>query len=57
MDAELTIEELGDLRVILVHFMIDKEAHKKIPTLESRAPKLWSKIKPVYLRQQIYSAQ
>jgi hypothetical protein len=29
MDEELTTEELSDLRVILVHFMADKEAHKK----------------------------
>jgi hypothetical protein len=35
MDEELTSEELMDLRVILVHFMADKEAHKKIPRLAS----------------------
>jgi hypothetical protein len=37
MDEELTTEELSDLRVILVRFMADKESHKKIPCLESRA--------------------
>jgi hypothetical protein len=41
MVEELTTEELMDLRVILIHFMADKEAHKKIPWLESSAPKLW----------------
>ena len=44
MDEELTTEELMDLRVILIRFMADKEAHKKIPRLESRAPKLWDKV-------------
>jgi hypothetical protein len=44
MVEELTIEELSDLRAILVRFMADKESHKKIPCLESRAPKLWSKV-------------
>jgi hypothetical protein len=38
MAEELTTEELMDLRVILVRFMTDKEAHKKMPCLESRAP-------------------
>jgi hypothetical protein len=45
---ELTTEELGDLRVILVHFMADNEAQKKMPCLESRAPKLWSKVDRMY---------
>jgi hypothetical protein len=48
MGEELTIEELGDIKVILVRFMADKEAHKKIPCLESRAPKLWNKIDHMY---------
>ena len=48
MDEELTTEELMDLRVILVRFMADKEAHKKIPHLESRAPKLWDKVDRMY---------
>ena len=45
---ELTTQELMDLRVILVRFMADKEAHKKIPRLESRAPKLWDKVDRMY---------
>jgi hypothetical protein len=48
MGEELTTEELIDLRVILVRFMADKEAHKKIPRLESRAPKLWDKVDRMY---------
>lgn len=52
MDEELTTEELMDLRVILVRFMGDKEAHKKIPSLESRAPKLWDKIDRMYKYKQ-----
>jgi hypothetical protein len=44
MDEELTTEELMDLRVILIRFMADKEAHKEIPRLESRAPKLRDKV-------------
>jgi hypothetical protein len=48
MVEELTSEELRELRVILVHFMADREAHKKIPCLESRAPKLWSKVDRIY---------
>ena len=48
MDEELTTEELMDLRVILIRFMADKEAHKKIPRLESRAPKLWDKVDSMY---------
>jgi hypothetical protein len=44
MGEELTIQELMDLRVILIRFMVDKEAQKKIPRLESRAPKLWDKV-------------
>jgi hypothetical protein len=48
MVEELTTEELSDLRIILVYFMADKEAHKKIPCLESRAPKLWSKVDRMY---------
>ena len=52
MDEELTTEELMDLRVILVRFMADKEAHKKIPLLESRAPKLWDKVDRMYQYKQ-----
>ena len=37
MGEELTTQELMDLRVILIRFMTDKEAHKKIPRLESPA--------------------
>jgi hypothetical protein len=37
MGEELTVKELLDLCVILIHFMADKEAHKKIPRLESPA--------------------
>jgi hypothetical protein len=48
MSEELTTEELMDLRIILIRFMADKEAHKKIPRLESRAPKLWDKIDRMY---------
>jgi hypothetical protein len=48
MGEELTTEELNDLRIILVRFMADKRAHKKIPCLESRAPKLWSKVDCMY---------
>ena len=54
MNEELTIEELMDLRVILVRFMADKEAHKKIPRLESRAPKLWDKVDRMYKYKQKY---
>jgi hypothetical protein len=49
---ELTIEELMDLRVILVRFMADKETHKKIPRLESRALKLWDKVDRMYKYEQ-----
>jgi hypothetical protein len=52
MDEELTTQELMDLRIILVHFMADKEAHKKIPHLESRAPKLWDKVDRMYKYKQ-----
>jgi hypothetical protein len=52
MVDELTTEELSDLRIILVSFMADKEAHKKIPCLESRAPKLWSKLDRMYKYKQ-----
>jgi hypothetical protein len=48
MDEELTTEELMDLRVILIRFLSDKEAHKKIPRIESRAPKLWDKVDRMY---------
>jgi hypothetical protein len=48
MDEGLTTQELMDLRVILIRFMADKEAHKKIPRLESRAPKLWDKVDRTY---------
>ena len=41
-----------DLRVILIRFMADKEAHKKIPRLESRAPKLWDKVDRMYKYKQ-----
>jgi hypothetical protein len=49
---ELTTEELMDLRVILIRFMADKEAHKKIPHLESRTPKLWDKVDRMYKYKQ-----
>jgi hypothetical protein len=52
MDEELTTEELMDLRIILVGFMADKEAHKKIPHLEGRAPKLWDKVDRMYKYKQ-----
>jgi hypothetical protein len=53
MGEELTTAELMDLRVILDRFMADKEAHKKIPRLESRAPKLWDKVDRMYKYKQI----
>jgi hypothetical protein len=46
--GEVTTQELNDLRIILIRFMADKEAHKKIPHLESRAPKLWDKVDRMY---------
>ena len=52
MGEELTTRELMDLRIILVRFMADKEAHKKIPRLESRAPKLWDKVDRMYKYKQ-----
>jgi hypothetical protein len=52
MGEELTIQELMDLRVILIRFMVDKEAQKKIPRLESRAPKLWDKVDRMYKYKQ-----
>jgi hypothetical protein len=52
MGEELTTKELMDLRVILISFMVDKEAHKKIPRLESRAPKLWDKVDRLYKYRQ-----
>jgi hypothetical protein len=52
MGEELTTQELMDLRIILVHFMADKEAHKKIPRLERRAPKLWDKVDRMYKYKQ-----
>ena len=52
MDEELTTQELMDLRVILIRFMADKEAHKKIPRLETRAPKLWDKVDSMYKYKQ-----
>jgi hypothetical protein len=52
MDEEPTTEELVDLRIILIRFMADKEAHKKIPLLESRAPKLWDKVDRMYKYKQ-----
>ena len=45
-------EELIDLRVILNRFLVDKQAHKKIPSLESRAPKLWDKNDLMYKYKQ-----
>ena len=54
MGEELTTEELMDLRVILVRFMADKGAHKKIPWLNSRAPKLWDKVDRMYKYKQKY---
>jgi hypothetical protein len=41
-----------DLRVILNRFLVDKQAHKKIPSLESRATKLWDKIDRMYKYKQ-----
>ena len=52
MGEELTTQELMDLRIILVRFMADKEAHKKIPWLESPAPKLWDKVDSMYKYKQ-----
>ena len=52
MDEELTTQELIDLRIILIRFMADKETHKKIPRLESRAPKLWDKVDRMYKYKQ-----
>ncbi len=52
MGEELTTQELMDLRIILISFMADKEAHKKIPSLESRAPKLWDKVDRMYKYKQ-----
>ncbi|MGI8832065.1 MAG: hypothetical protein ACR2IS_05435 [Nitrososphaeraceae archaeon] len=52
MDEELTTEELMDLRIILIRFTSDKEAHKKIPRLESRAPKLLDKVDRMYKYKQ-----
>jgi hypothetical protein len=52
MVEELTTEELSDLQVILVRFMVDKEAHKKMSSFESRAPKLWSKVDRMYKPKQ-----
>jgi hypothetical protein len=52
MDEELTTQELMDLRVILIRFMADKDAHKKIPLLESRAPKLWDKVDRMFKYKQ-----
>ena len=52
MGEELTTQELMDLRIILVRFMADKEAHKKIPLLESRTPKLWDKVDRLYKYKQ-----
>ena len=49
---EPTTQELRDLRIILVRFMADKEAHKKIPRLERRAPKLWDKVDRMYKYKQ-----
>jgi hypothetical protein len=51
MGKELTGEELMDLHI---RFMADKEAHKKIPRLESRAPKLWDKVDRMYKYKQKY---
>jgi hypothetical protein len=48
MDEELTTERTYGPSSYLVHFMTDKEAHKKIPCLESRAPKLWRKVDRLY---------
>ena len=46
------LPKLTDLSVILIRFMADKEAHKKIPRLESRAPKLWDKVDRKYKYKQ-----
>jgi hypothetical protein len=52
MSEELTTQELMDLRVILIRFMADKETHKKIPRLESRALKLCDKVDRMYKYKQ-----
>ena len=52
LGEELTIKELMDIRVILIRFMADKEAHKKIRSLERRAPKLWDKVDRMYKYKQ-----
>lgn len=49
---ELTTEELMDLRVILISFMADKKAQKKMPCLVSQAPKLWNKVDRMYKYKQ-----
>jgi hypothetical protein len=41
-------QKTGSVRFGLVHFMADRGAHKKMPSLESRAPKLWSKVDRMY---------
>ena len=41
-----------DLRVILVRFMADKEAHKKIPRLEGRAQQFGTKVDRMYKYKQ-----
>jgi hypothetical protein len=48
----LSSEELLDLHVILVRVMADEEAHKKIPSLKGRAPKLWNKVDLMYKYEQ-----
>ena len=48
----MSSQELMDLRVLLICFMADKEAHNKIPGLESRAPKLWDKVDRMYKYKQ-----
>jgi hypothetical protein len=51
MGKELTAEELMDFHI---RFMADKEAHKKIPRLESRTPKLWDIVDRMYKYKQKY---
>ena len=50
MDEELNTEELMDLRVILLYGR--QGGHKKIPRLESRAPKVWDKVDRMYKYKQ-----
>jgi hypothetical protein len=46
MGEELTIKELMDLRVLLIHLMADKEAHTAVES------KLWDKVDRMYKYKQ-----